>query len=444
MKPQDLVELTELRTETSKHFDNGDGTKRAELHFLPIHYNDDDGLLQDIKTDLVTDTSNSAYTQIIEEHELKLGLIDTFDQPTLYWRKGYPELSITPVGGNSVKGQVTKGSTFYENAYFGADVEQRVTLAGVKEYITLKDKHHPKKLEYFYDTTLTPTIVDNQILFMLDDEMVYRISPLFEMREDRFGNPQFQWIIDEKKNTLYIELPEFDSYPVIIDPTISPYSSSGDGWARKSNSTSWATTVAQGATGSSADYTGNTGTVQVYGPSGGGNKYCDRIFMIFDLTSISGATVTSATVNINNSSKGFDGAGMASQDFGLYESTIASDTVIATTDFGAFGTTQLATSLTYASVTPGSYSSWTLNSSGLTYATGKAGSYAKFCIRLSYDYNGTDPGTTEKYTYAIYNTSEATGTSSDPYMDVTYTAGASFVARPNLPISQTIKRASTI
>ena len=35
---QNLVEIPELRTETAKHFDNGDGTKTAEIHVMPIHY----------------------------------------------------------------------------------------------------------------------------------------------------------------------------------------------------------------------------------------------------------------------------------------------------------------------------------------------------------------------------------------------------------------------
>ena len=444
MKPQDELptEPTEIlaqRTDTAKHIQLPDGQIEAQVHAVPIHYKDSSGAFQDVKTDLVADTSPSEITQKVEEHELKVSLIDTFDQPTLYQRDGYPDLSLTPIGGNSVKGETIKNSTFYIDAYFGVDVEQRVTLTGVKEYITLKDASHPRKLEYAYDTTLIPQIVDNQVLFMQDGELVYRLTPLFEMKNDRFGNPEFQWIIDEKQKTLYIDLPEFSTYPVVIDPTVSPYAGSGDGWVRKSNSSSWATTVAQGATGSSADYTGTSVTCQVYGdPST--ILYCDRIFMVFDTSSVgSGSTVTAATLNLKGTVKGNV---TIVGDYNVYESTITSDTTIVTSDFGSYNTTALATAIAHGSISASAYNTWTLNSTGrgLVNVTG----YSKYCIRHSYDYNGTTPGVTGNYAYFSASSSEASGTSNDPYLSVTYTAGATFIAKPNQVINQTIKKASTI
>lgn len=438
MQPQEYTELTELRTETAKHFDNGDDTKTAEIHAIPIHYQDSSGAFQDVKTDLVADTTPSEITQKVEEHELKVSLIDTYDQPTLYQRNGYPDLTLTPIDGSQVKGTIGKETTTYVDAYQSVDVEQVMALVGLKENIILKDAKHPNRFAYSYNTTLTPELQDNgEIHFKLKDEMVYRLTALYvtdspQVRERPDLPPtMFQWVIDEKSQIVYYDVPEQSEYPVTIDPSVSPYSSAGDGYAGYvAGSGDWATECA--SAGNTSNYT-NT-TMSVSGSSFFGTDSLYRGFWAFDTSSIgSGNTVSAADFVVYCYAKA------SSADWKLFEGQQASTSTLANSDGLAYGSTAWSSAKNGSAVTTGAYNTWSLNSTG--YGAVNITGYTKIAMVNSNIYNVSAPGGLE---YIGLNNTETSGTSTDPYLSVTYSAGATFIAPKPFMLNQTIKRGSTI
>jgi len=63
-------EIIERRKGTSKAFDNGDGTETAIIGIAPIHYQDEEGLWQEIGTEIVPNSSgkHSAFEHAVVEN----------------------------------------------------------------------------------------------------------------------------------------------------------------------------------------------------------------------------------------------------------------------------------------------------------------------------------------------------------------------------------------
>lgn len=195
--------------------------------------------------------------------------------------------------------------------------------------------------------------------------------------------------------------------------TAQVFSSAGDGLVRNNGAASWATLRAA-ATGTVASYAGTT--TQVYADGTAGDQYIDRLFIPFDLSSLSGATVTAAVLSVFGTSSN-SGAGGA---IGLVSGSPASITALATTDFGSVGSTEYMTRVNFSAASWPAYNNWTLNASGITYLQGRVGSTAALVLRSSFDIDNSAPGTGTFSSFAI-NASEATGTANDPYLTITYT-----------------------
>lgn len=201
------------------------------------------------------------------------------------------------------------------------------------------------------------------------------------------------------------------------------YASAGDGHiANYQARGTWANVVSGTGTTKTVSYVATTGLL-VYGDVG--TTYADptdynyRAFLPFDLSSLSGATITAATLNVYISAKDIQGAFGSS----IYVVTCgqASLTALATTDYNlSMGTTSLTTTNpTCSGLTTSAYLSLTLNASGLAALT--PGGSAKLCVRNSVDFNGSAPvayGFTSNYDSVTFQTSEGTN---KPYLDITYT-----------------------
>ena len=185
----------------------------------------------------------------------------------------------------------------------------------------------------------------------------------------------------------------------------------GDGVVQKSGAV-WATQRGA-ATGTSVDKTSAFGScmqVQEYT----GTYYIDRGFLSFDTSSIpDGATISSAVLHIYVNTKSDVGIG---DSLVLVEGTQASATDLATADYDAFGSTELA-SRALSAITTSAYNTLTLNSSGLAIIN-KTG-HTKLCTRSARDVDNSAPGSGQYSSVAIY-WSDETGTSKDPKLVVTY------------------------
>lgn len=207
--------------------------------------------------------------------------------------------------------------------------------------------------------------------------------------------------------------------------TATIYASAGDGHISNVQSprATWSdcvngTGTTKGAVGSA------TTSFLVYGDVGtqfGDPTYYNyRSFLPFDLSSLSGATITAATLNIYISAKDIQGAFGSS----IYVSTCgqASLTALATTDYNlSMGSTSLTTTNPACSgLSTSAYLSLTLNSSGLAALT--PGGSAKLCVRNSIDFTAASPPAYDVfspiYDSVTFQTSEGTN---KPYLDITYT-----------------------
>ena len=425
------VEIPELRTETAKHFDNGDGTYTAEIHTLPIHFTDN-GKLKDIDPTITPDNSDSDFTHKVTDVEMKVGLIDTYDQPNTFSREDFADLVITPLNANSVEGIVNGNLITYEEAYTNVDVTQESTSWGFKETYTLKGPGHPSRFSFEVNSAYTPKHSKSNIVYLDNNDLAYRLKPLVVV------NAEEQTILNWRYsgNTVYFDVPEVKEYPLVIDPSVSPYSSAGDGTVSNMTASSSWSNCRNAGTGTAKDDTGVTNIIQTdVGFSG--EKGLRRMFWAFDTSSIgSGQAVTAADLKLYGSTT--SNYAISDPDLYIVSGSQASTSSLATSDFGSVGSTSFGTK-TFASWSGAGYNTISLNSSGQA-AINMTG-YTKLAGRMGNDYNNTDPGTSFASAYMQAYTSEQSGTSNDPQLVVTYTAASS---DKNVSVSDSVTTSESV
>ncbi len=214
-------------------------------------------------------------------------------------------------------------------------------------------------------------------------------------------------------------------------PDAAPGSTSVDGYTRRTlgvgSGESWATITA-GAGNSSNDSNTSTSFWQFTEANTAADEWeiLMRSFFLFDTSSLPDTdTIDSATFSVYAKSKA-DAPGDA-PDMNIYSASPASDTALVDADFSTGGTTEYATTLSYASITTSAYNDFTLNATGL--AAIDATGITKFCGRnANYDVAGVAPAnhdanrTTRR---VIVSTADETGTSQDPKLVVTHSSAGS-------------------
>ncbi len=148
-------------------------------------------------------------------------------------------------------------------------------------------------------------------------------------------------------------------------------------------------------------------------------KHMTRGIFLFDTSSIPDThTVASATFSLKRNASSQD---TYSQSVSLTSSNPASNTSLASSDYGNVGTTLYATDVTIASMGVGSYTDWTLNSTGLS-AISQTG-ITKLGTRIRSDIDNSDPGSNGSNSNGSYievYMAEASGTSNDPKLVVVH------------------------
>jgi hypothetical protein len=150
-----------------------------------------------------------------------------------------------------------------------------------------------------------------------------------------------------------------------------------------------------------------------------------RGIFCFDTSSLpDDAVISAATFNFITAKSN----GLGDIDLYLVESTPASTSTIATSDYSNIDRGSGATSfgsITYASVNGdnSTYNAITLNSDGRNYInlTG----ITSFGVVISWDFNDSYPGSYASNDVSRFTikTADQSGTASDPYLSVTYTSG---------------------
>jgi hypothetical protein len=191
----------------------------------------------------------------------------------------------------------------------------------------------------------------------------------------------------------------------------------------------WAT-IRSGAGNGASDSVADEDTARL-AINGAGTLWetISRSIYLFDTSSIADSdTIDSATFSFVLTTNKTDGLG-GGHTFSIVASTPASNTVLATSDYGNLGTTRYATDVTIAGATANSstYTDFALNATGLA-AVNKVG-ITKIGERIGADTDNTEPGShpgSERARCFAYYADQA-GTSTDPKLVVVSSAAAAAI-----------------
>ncbi|GAA0313833.1 hypothetical protein GCM10008967_00400 [Bacillus carboniphilus] len=301
-------EMINKRSPNSKTWINFDGSYTTEIHSGLVHYEDENGNLQNINTDLYDEADLDSFHDPVNKHatgrfkearekaraakasnSLNRDLFDyqglkvPFEAklPRNFKRgytigKGQDRLSFIPVGASPAKGYVDndkKNVIDYQDAWNDADVNLELTDRGIKETIILKTDRAPSKFSFEVKGPLK------------DDLTAGELRLMNAWLKDAAGTERdVDQLVRRENGKVYVDLVADVSglsYPIEIDPTVTIQPVNGkdtyvySGWPDN-----------------------NYGTEQYLrvGTNGDNNYYS---FVEFDFSSIpSGADVTDALFSL--------------------------------------------------------------------------------------------------------------------------------------------------
>lgn len=146
--------------------------------------------------------------------------------------------------------------------------------------------------------------------------------------------------------------------------------------------------------------------------------YIQRGFMDFDTSTIGTDTVTSASVFLYGSAVA--AGDTLSRTINIFSSN--SSATLAVGDYDQAGTTEYATDIAHTSISVVAYNEFVMNATGIAAIDG--GGTTKLSSReATFDAPNSAPGTKQNI-YCFFYSSATAGTSTDPYLRVTYGAAA--------------------
>ena len=189
--------------------------------------------------------------------------------------------------------------------------------------------------------------------------------------------------------------------------------------------------VRNSATGT-VDKTSATGPSFVGNLAGGGGFEVDRGYTTFDTSALGAAAlISAATISIEGVAR-FNGD---SDSVNCYSVTLANNNDLVTGDFNIsnFGSTQFATSITFASWDTAAYNVFTLNANGIANIS-KTGVSA-FGWRTVKEVAATQPGGD---TYITSRWADTAGTTSDPKLVITYSVALNIDINDAVTVAENI------
>lgn len=454
------IEDASQRTYVQKVYLEGN-QKRYEIHTQQIHYKDGSEF-KPIDTTIRGklfggwQQDKASYKSDFPKHADGTFEFHNVYEGADYVMKAKPEAA-------HVEGQVFNGTdegnyVLYPDAFGkGKDLKVYAYAHGLKKVIVIKEKPVPNDQDLTFDFEL---ILDSKIKIKRTDgaewdkqndidfkDKTIMVGPAG--KESYFRNA-IMWDsggatepvpieLMQKGGKLYIrktvpkEFLEKATFPVYTDHPTAYYAGSGDGWARESHdglvtfAASYATAhAAAGDAGFAAGSTGETTQTNVNG-SGGTEARIYRGFFAIDTSGIDdGATISAATLNLYITA--IDNDDNDGNDFNVVvEGLQASTTTVAAGDFDACGDavtnpTEGSDRIDLGSNSTSTYNTWTLDADGIGWIS-KTGT-TKLGIREGHDVLNDTPNLSEGgRSQLVWSTSEATGTSQDPYLNVTVAAG---------------------
>ncbi|MCG1024920.1 DNRLRE domain-containing protein, partial [Dehalobacter sp.] len=239
-----LLELTELRDQHTKHYLNDDGSRTAEVSLEPVHYKDANEKWQDISNKLVP-SNEQGFSLQNEANSFKTRFANNSRAPYLVSIQNRQLYSVSwgidnPNNVNLVKKENT---VTYPEVYSGVDLEYTQLPDGVKEDIILKAPGTSNYFTFNLKTGgLTPKLQDDGSIglftasngktpgeikfsipkpYMIDSNSEKSLDVTFQLKSTGEDTCQlnviadYNWLSDPAR-----------SYPVKIDPIVTVYDES--------------------------------------------------------------------------------------------------------------------------------------------------------------------------------------------------------------------------
>ncbi|WP_127589133.1 glycoside hydrolase family 78 protein [Paenibacillus koleovorans] len=315
-----VSEVVSKRTDNSKHFLMNDGTYKAVISMDTLHYEDVEGVLQDIDTSLVDESeieginlikhkiSKQASNEIISKKQNRgkqpaftegnyKALQVPFDVtiPKRFAdgysiRFGEDKLEFTPQNVNNTNGsRYSSSAIIYSDAWKDTDVILDITNDGLKETILLKTSEAPTQFSYKLNVPVSEDFVLGQLTLLSP----WLIDSLGEVRD------VFQKLRIEGEQ-IFLDLTVDTSgltFPITVDPTVTT-SASADAWVSENGMYTNRGTTQNGWIGIDYDY----------GDYGDLYSYQNQMYYKFNLASVPiSAIIDSATLSINGINGGLNG-----------------------------------------------------------------------------------------------------------------------------------------
>ena len=478
------MELINKRTYNAKHIDNGDGTFTMDAHAGHIHYKDDNGVLQD--SDFTPVDQGAYYEMSKHSYQLRVAkdfaaplLMQyrntfegadhtiTYEPFAIAWYNNATndvQIFRNQQSVQAVYKQET--NSFYYTDAFGAGVDFEITIqrSGFKKEVVIPVKPNVfptspgagyRMVALFKYGGTGLNVIDEETKTIWNSIAHIEGGKGFELKEtnsfvksssfirpaygvDGDGRTMPLRVMWRKRNNQLWQIKEIPldtmeqaTFPVRFDTVTSYYAGSGDGYILGYTNTSPGTLAAWDSVHDSTSPALNAVSTTTSTEDDTGGRLQSRVaangtqisrqFFPVDTSGIgSGNTVTAATFYL------YYGVTVFANDFALalVQTSQPSNTALTAADFDLCGDainnpTEGASRNSYTSTNTVQYRTFALDATGLSWID-KTG-FTKLGIRTDKDCDDS---------YATYGDnrwatrySEYTGTGSDPYLEVTYTAG---------------------
>lgn len=253
-EPETGNEIVEFRELSSKTYELSDGTYKTICYASNVHYEDKNGQLQEIKTELIPVEKDSVY---IEKYKYTnkanaFNLLFGDNKDGIYpISLKYNDATISMGFYNGLESQATQLNLLphdsvlqdclsadnyvsYADVFADVDIMYVSTENGFKENIIFKSPSAKNEIIFTLNTeNVEPVLLDGALVFIYEDNIVFETGNLFAVdangvETDKVFLELIQSVDDDNSNNWLIKTYVDDEYlndpsrkwPIIIDPSI--------------------------------------------------------------------------------------------------------------------------------------------------------------------------------------------------------------------------------
>ena len=466
---QNKTEIVSERTYNQKVYDLGNGKNNYKIHSAQIHYKDANAEFKDIDTTLSFDNTDKQWKQSNASYQCKIPEYsdDWFEFYNAY--EGANQTIKTKPVASHIKGEYFKeadGSqgVIYKDAFGkGIDLKVYAYWEGIKKVISINKKPADisKDLTFEFELELPQgkdkvkdkegNIWDKSSALNFKDKTIkigddgkesyFRNAKVWDSNKLKQPVDIELYVKGDKvylRKTITAEILQKAVYPLYTDHPASYYAGAGDGFSGHDFAGDTWDIIHNATSAVEEDWQGTThlatyAVVETVWGMVGNNYEISRAFFPINTSGIDdSATITSAVLYLYNAYS-YNGNNDGSDFIGVVQTTQASTSELVYEDYDQCGAvhtptegTDIADRVDMTDMAEVGYYAFTLNATGISWIKKTdADPITMLGAREGHDILDLDIGIGGANNYVYFSTSEETGTSQDPYLDVTVSGGTS-------------------